>query len=104
MSKNHTGTSMCGTIIYRNQKPMKESHTPACCYCGHFNKETSYCSAGDVPFLQEDMTVAERCRFYTGKKARPTQGYVKTKDKKGNYSYTKKRNYQKKKKDSKSNK
>lgn len=85
-NRNHTGTSMCGTIVYRNQKPMKEKNEPICYYCGHYNRETGYCSAGDVPFLQEDITVAARCRFYTGKKHKPYDGY-----KKGTYSYKKKK-------------
>lgn len=88
-NRNHTGTSMCGTIIYRNQKPMKEKNSPVCYFCGHYNRETGYCSAGDVPFLQEDITIAERCRFYTGKKPKSNGGYAKYKDKKGNYSYKK---------------
>ena len=89
-NRNHTGISMCGTIVYRNQKPMKEKNSPVCYYCGHYNRETGYCSAGDVPFLQEDITVAARCRFYTGKKPKPYDGYFKHKDKKGTYSYKKK--------------
>ena len=88
-NKNHTGTSMCGSIVYRNQKPMKETIGPFCYQCGHYKQ--GMCTGGDKPFVQEDMDTAQRCHLYTGKKRKPNQGYFRHKDKKGTYSYKKKK-------------
>ena len=87
-NRNHTGTSMCGAIVYRNQKPMKETVGPFCYQCGHYKQ--GMCTAGDEPFVQENMDTAKRCPLYNGKRPKPNQGYFKHKDKKGTYSYKKK--------------